>query len=103
LQSIILQKTWKQKNIKALETVAADAPLKKMNILRRSVTPYDVQIEILYCGICHSDLHTARNEWNDTIYPVVPGQEIVGRVTDVGNNVSGFKVGDIAAVGCYGG
>ena len=87
------------KNINAIGTVAADAPLKKMNIQRRSITPYDVEIEILYCGICHSDLHTARNEWNDTIYPVVPGHEIVGRVTGIGNQVSGFKIGDVAAVG----
>jgi len=88
------------KNISAVGTVAADAPLKKMNIQRRSVTPHDVQIEILYCGICHSDLHTARNEWHDTIYPIVPGHEIVGRVTGAGKLVSRFKVGDVVAVGC---
>jgi len=88
------------KNISAVGTVAADAPLKKMNIQRRSVTAHDVQIEILYCGICHSDLHTARNEWHDTIYPIVPGHEIVGRVTGTGKLVSRFKVGDVVAVGC---
>lgn len=60
----------------------------------------DVQIEILYCGICHSDLHTVRSEWQNTAYPVVPGHEIVGRVTTVGGEVKAFKAGDIAAVGC---
>ena len=62
--------------------------------------PQDVQIEILYCGVCHSDLHTVRNEWKGTTFPAVPGHEIVGRVTAVGNEVKRFKVGDIAAVGC---
>jgi uncharacterized zinc-type alcohol dehydrogenase-like protein len=93
-------KNMETKNISAVGTVAADAPLKKMNIQRRSVTAHDVQIEILYCGICHSDLHTARNEWHDTIYPIVPGHEIVGRVTGTGKLVSRFKVGDVVAVGC---
>lgn len=88
------------KNIKAFGTEAAEAPLKELNINRRSVTPHDVEIEILFCGICHSDLHSARNEWHGTIYPIVPGHEIVGRVTKVGNHVSKFKVGDLAAVGC---
>src|SRR5829696_6303541 len=82
------------KNIKAFGTEAAEAPLKPLNIQRRSVTPHDVQIEILYCGVCHSDLHTARNEWHGTIYPVVPGHEIVGKVTMVGDHVTKFKVGD---------
>ncbi len=88
------------KNVKAFGTEAADAPLKGLNIQRRSTTPHDVEIEILFCGICHSDLHTARNEWHGTIYPVVPGHEIVGRVTNVGAHVKKFKVGDLAAVGC---
>ena len=88
------------KNIKAFGTEAADAPLKQMNIKRRAVLPNDVEIEILYCGICHSDLHAARNEWHNTVYPTVPGHEIVGRVTSAGNRVTKFKVGDLAAVGC---
>jgi len=88
------------KNVKAFGTEAAEAPLKELNIKRRSVMPQDVEIEILYCGICHSDLHSARNEWHNTIYPIVPGHEIVGRVTGVGNEVTKFKTGDLAAVGC---
>ncbi len=67
---------------------------------RREVGAKDVQIEILYCGVCHSDLHMARNEWGGATYPVVPGHEIVGRVTKVGGDVKGFKAGDVAAVGC---
>ena len=73
------------KNIKAYGTKAADAPLASMNISRREVRPTDVEIEILYCGVCHSDLHTARNDWGDTAYPVVPGHEIIGRVIQVGS------------------
>lgn len=88
------------KNIKAFGTEAAEAPLKTLDIKRRAVQAHDVEIEILYCGICHSDLHTARNEWHGTIYPIVPGHEIVGRVTKVGDHVKGFKVGDLAGVGC---
>ena len=67
--------------------------------MRREPLPQDVQLEILYCGVCHSDLHTVRNEWKGTTFPVVPGHEIVGRVTAVGNAVRKFKVGDPAAVG----
>lgn len=67
---------------------------------RRTLGWQDVQIEILYCGICHSDLHMARNEWNNTIFPVVPGHEIVGKVVKVGDNVKKFKAGDHVAVGC---
>lgn len=88
------------KNTKAFGTDAPDADLKPMDIQRRTVTPKDVEIEILYCGVCHSDLHTARNDWGWTTYPVVPGHEIVGRVTNVGHEVTKFKVGDLAAVGC---
>lgn len=88
------------KAVKAFGTDAPDADLKQMNIDRRLVTPKDVEIEILYCGVCHSDLHTARNDWGWTTYPVVPGHEIVGRVTNVGPEVTKFKVGDLAAVGC---
>lgn len=87
-------------NVKAFGTEAPEADLKQMNIKRRNVLAKDVEIDILYCGVCHSDLHTARNEWHGTIYPNVPGHEIVGRITKVGNNVSKFKVGDLVAVGC---
>ncbi|WP_163460284.1 alcohol dehydrogenase catalytic domain-containing protein, partial [Escherichia coli] len=62
--------------------------------------PKDVEIAITYCGVCHSDLHQARNEWQNTLYPCVPGHEIVGRVTRVGAEVTGFKPGDLAGVGC---
>lgn len=90
----------KRENTKAFGAVSIDAPLKEMNIERREVTPKDIEIEILYCGVCHSDLHTARNDWGGTIYPVVPGHEIVGKVTKVGSEVTKLKVGDLAAVGC---
>ena len=88
------------KNVKAFGTAAANADLSPLNIQRRKPTAHDVEIEILYCGVCHSDLHTARNEWHGTIYPCVPGHEIVGRIVSVGNAVTKFKVGDHAAVGC---
>ena len=87
-------------NIKAYGTEAAEAPLNQLNINRRKVTPHDVEIDILFCGVCHSDLHTARNEWHGTIYPCVPGHEIVGKVVSVGNHVNKFKVGDLVGVGC---
>lgn len=86
--------------IKAYGTLAATADLKPLTIERRGVTANDIEIDILYCGVCHSDLHTARNDWGGTVYPAVPGHEIVGRITKVGAAVSKFKVGDIAAVGC---
>ncbi|WP_108803378.1 NAD(P)-dependent alcohol dehydrogenase [Xanthomonas fragariae] len=78
----------------------ADQPLAPFVFERRQPGPNDVQIDIAYCGVCHSDLHTARNEWHNTLYPSVPGHEIVGRVTAVGDAVTGFKVGDLAGVGC---
>jgi uncharacterized zinc-type alcohol dehydrogenase-like protein len=87
-------------NIKALGTEAATAPIQELNIERRAVLPNDVKIEILYCGICHSDLHAAHNDWGGTTYPIIPGHEIVGRVTEIGGNVTKFKVGDLAGVGC---
>jgi uncharacterized zinc-type alcohol dehydrogenase-like protein len=90
----------KSKEVSAFGTQAADAPLQQMNIQRRTPTPHDVEIEILFCGVCHSDLHTARNEWHGTIYPNVPGHEIVGKIVSVGEHVTKFKVGDHAAVGC---
>ena len=79
---------------------SASSPLAPFSFARREPLPEDVAIEILYCGVCHSDLHTARNEWTNTTYPVVPGHEIVGRVTAVGAAVTGFRPGDLAAVGC---
>lgn len=85
---------------KAFGATAFDAPLKELTIQRREVTPKDIEIEILYCGVCHSDLHTAHNDWGGTIYPVVPGHEIVGKVTKIGSEVTKLKVGDLAAVGC---
>lgn len=86
--------------VKAFGTKAADEQLQQLNIQRRTPTPHDVEIEILYCGVCHSDLHTAKNEWHGTIYPCVPGHEIVGKIVKVGDHVKKFKVGDLAAVGC---
>jgi len=88
------------KNIKAYGTEASDAVIEPMQINRREVTPKDVEIEILYCGVCHSDLHFARNDWGFSVYPVVPGHEIVGKVIKVGEGVSNFKAGDVVAVGC---
>src|ERR1700761_5448421 len=88
------------KQVKAFGTNAADKPLNQLNINRRKPAAHDVEIEILFCGICHSDLHTARNEWHGSVYPVVPGHEIVGRITKAGSHVKKFKAGDIAAVGC---
>jgi len=86
--------------VKAFGAASAEAPLKELSIVRREPTPTDVEIDILYCGVCHSDLHTARNDWGGTKYTAVPGHEIVGRVTRVGSEVTKFKVGDLAAVGC---
>jgi alcohol dehydrogenase (NADP+) len=85
---------------KSYAAQSATASLAPWTIDRRAPKPHDVQIEILYCGVCHSDLHTARNEWGGTLYPCVPGHEIVGRVTAVGDHVKKYKVGDIAGVGC---
>jgi uncharacterized zinc-type alcohol dehydrogenase-like protein len=85
---------------KAFSTTGATAPLSAATIERRTPTASDVQIQILYCGVCHSDLHFARNEWGFTQYPAVPGHEIVGRVTAVGGGVTKFKVGDTVGVGC---
>lgn len=82
---------------------AADSPKSQMAPFafeRRPVGPKDIEIEILYCGVCHSDIHQVRNEWKNTMYPCVPGHEIVGKVTKVGDLVKGFKPGDLAAVGC---
>lgn len=85
---------------KAYAAQSPSSPLTPFEIDRRPPGPEDVQIDILYCGVCHSDVHTARNEWANTVYPSVPGHEIVGRVVAVGDKVTGFKVGDLAGVGC---
>jgi len=90
-------------NAKAYSAASVTAPLASTTIPRREPTPRDVQIEILFCGVCHSDLHTLRDEWSSimpTTYPCVPGHEIVGRVTRVGSAVTGFKPGDLVGVGC---
>lgn len=86
--------------INAYASTAPDAKLAPFTITRRDPGPKEVQIEILFCGVCHSDIHQARNEWHNTTYPVVPGHEIVGKVTAVGNEVTKFKAGDLAGVGC---
>ena len=78
----------------------ATAPVAPFTIDRRDPLPTDVVIDILFCGVCHSDLHQVRDEWHNTVYPCVPGHEIVGRVTKVGRDVKKFKEGDTAAVGC---
>ena len=85
---------------KAYAAFSAEAPLGPFALQRRQPGATDVQISILYCGVCHSDLHHVRNEWHGTVYPCVPGHEIDGRVTAVGAAVTGFRVGEIAAVGC---
>jgi uncharacterized zinc-type alcohol dehydrogenase-like protein len=79
---------------------SATSPLDSFRFERREPGAHDVQIEILFCGVCHSDLHQVRNEWNNTIYPIVPGHEIVGRVSRVGEHVAKFKEGDLVGVGC---
>jgi alcohol dehydrogenase (NADP+) len=90
-------------NAKAYSAKSETSPLALTTIPRREPTESDVQLEILFCGVCHSDLHQVRNEWSEvmpTVYPCVAGHEIVGRVTRVGSDVTGFKPGDLAAVGC---
>src|SRR5437763_4717012 len=91
------------KKVPAYAAQSATSGLAPLSIMRREPSPEDVEIEILFCGICHSDLHSVRNEWSEfmaTNYPIVPGHEIVGRVTRVGSAVTKFKAGDVAAVGC---
>ena len=78
----------------------AQSKLAPFEFQRRELRDHDVQMEVLFCGVCHSDLHQARNEWKNSIYPVVPGHEIVGRVTAVGPDVTRHKVGDLVGVGC---
>jgi len=78
----------------------AQSPLAPFELERRGLREHDVHIEVMFCGVCHSDLHQARNEWSNTLYPVVPGHEIVGRVTEVGPAVTRYKAGDLVGVGC---
>jgi alcohol dehydrogenase (NADP+) len=86
--------------VKAFGAHAADKPLESLDIARRAPGPHDVQIEIAYCGVCHSDLHTVKAEWAGTLYPCVPGHEIVGKVSAVGVHVKGYREGDVVGVGC---
>ena len=86
--------------IQAWGAAAAGKPLAPMTIERREPRPNDVVLETLFCGVCHSDIHQARDEWSGAVFPMIPGHEIVGRVTSVGGEVSKFKVGDLAGVGC---
>lgn len=86
--------------VKAYAALDPKQPLKPRSIIRRDPGPKDVELDILFCGVCHSDIHTARDEWKNTTYPCVPGHEIVGRVVKTGAAVSKFKPGDLAAVGC---
>jgi uncharacterized zinc-type alcohol dehydrogenase-like protein len=90
----------KPMDTKAYGARAADKPLEAMDIQRRQPGPHDVQIDIAYCGVCHSDLHTVRSEWGGTKYPCVPGHEIVGHVSAVGSEVKAFKPGQTVGVGC---
>jgi uncharacterized zinc-type alcohol dehydrogenase-like protein len=96
----VLQATPAKTKTAAYAASSATSAMAPFSFARREPLPQDVQLEVLYCGVCHSDLHTVRNEWKNTIYPVVPGHEMVGRVTAVGSEVKRFKVGDLAAVGC---
>lgn len=88
------------KQVKAYGTDVAKTPLREITINRRTVQDHDVEFEVLYCGICHSDLHQIKNDFGGTLFPIVPGHEIVGRITTVGEHVKNFKVGDLAGVGC---
>ena len=97
---VIQLKSYTMPSTKAYAAQDATTPLAPWTIDRRDPKPHDVQIAIKYCGVCHSDLHFARNDWGMTVYPIVPGHEIVGVVTAVGDHVTKFKVGDLAGVGC---
>jgi len=87
-------------SIKAYGAHAGDQPLESMDIKRRAPGAHDVEVDIAYCGVCHSDIHQVRSEWAGTLYPCVPGHEIVGRVSAVGAHVSNFKPGDLVGIGC---
>lgn len=89
--------------MESIKAYAALSPTEKLvphNIQRRDVQPNDVEIDILYCGICHSDIHASRNDWKNSTYPLVPGHEIIGKVIKIGDQVKKFKVGDLVGVGC---
>ena len=85
---------------KAFGAESSVKPMHELTIERRSLLPHDIEMNILYCGICHSDLHSIRNDWGGTMYPIVPGHEMVGKITSIGEHVTKFKVGDVAAIGC---
>ena len=87
-------------SVKSYAALDNKSPLVPYTIERREPKPTDVQIQILFCGVCHSDLHFAKNDWGMSVYPIVPGHEIVGKVTAVGSDVKKFKVGDLAGIGC---
>ncbi len=87
-------------DVKAYGTENKNEDLKKMSIERRELLDNDVHIDIVYCGVCHSDIHAAKNDWNNTKYPLVPGHEIIGKVRKVGNGVKKYKEGDLVGVGC---
>lgn len=86
---------------KSYAAMNAATPLTPFNLQRREPSPHDVLIDILYCGVCHSDIHQARDEWGGSIFPMVPGHEIVGRISRIGAEVKKFKVGDLAGIGCF--
>src|SRR5258708_902987 len=86
--------------VNAYAVYKAKEALKPFQIHRREAGPHDVVIDIYYCGICHSDIHQARDEWGVSIFPMVPGHEIVGKVSKIGSAVKRYKVGDIVGVGC---
>lgn len=88
------------KTIKAFGAVSATEPMQVLEVQRRDLRANDVEFDVLYCGICHSDLHSIKNDWGNAMYPVVPGHEILGRVTAVGSAVTKFSVGDLVGVGC---
>src|SRR5438309_10877775 len=88
-------------SVRGYAAQSRQSPLAPFRFERREPRPHDVLIEILYCGVCHSDIHQARDEWGESIYPMVPGHEIVGRVARVGDEVTRFKEGDLAGVGCF--
>jgi len=87
-------------NVRGFAAPGAETPLGPHTFVRRDPRDNDVVIDIQYCGVCHSDIHQARNEWGKSVYPLVPGHEIIGRITHVGAKVKGFKVGDTVGVGC---
>jgi uncharacterized zinc-type alcohol dehydrogenase-like protein len=87
--------------VKGYAAPKAKTPLEPFKFERREVRPHDVQIEIKYCGVCHSDIHQVRDEWGGSIFPMVPGHEIVGKITKIGEHVTKFKVGELAGVGCF--